>query len=95
MPGSPPISTTEPGMSPPPSTRSSSPTPVATRGAEPVSTSASAMATFEEGAPDAGATRGASSGGAPIGSSISVSQEPQPGQRPSIWGLWLPHSVQT
>ena len=80
MPGSPPMSVTEPATSPPPSTRSSSATPVARRGAPLGSTSAS----------ETGLVLGSESldplVAAVVGAASSEPHSPHSGQRPSHFG---------
>src|SRR4051794_29580067 len=85
MPGAPPMSTSEPGTSPPPSTRSSSPMPVARRRTATASTSRRART-----AP----VRAALAGPRATRSSAIVFQAPQPGHRPCHLGSAWPHSEQ-
>ena len=92
MPGAPPISTSEPGTSPPPSTLSSSPMPVLRRSCRGVATSASAT----------GCTAALDRLAAPPArvacdrlSSTSVFHSPQPGQRPAQRAVSCPQAEQT
>ncbi len=79
IPGSPPISTSEPGTSPPPSTRSSSPMPVGRRSC---AASRSSARRGASGAGPSGARRAAVGGV----SSATVPHSPHDGQRPSQRG---------
>ncbi len=88
MPGSPPISTTDPGTRPPPSTRSSSPMPVATR--RPTCGSISPM---RVGADDAGPITATSAGTAT--SSTSVFHCPHDEHCPAHFGCDAPQLLQT
>jgi hypothetical protein len=81
MPGSPPINTTDPGTTPPPSTRSSSPMPLEQR-----SSRAGATAVIGSGcraAPPPRAARAPALGSTASRSSTSVFHSWQSGQRPS------------
>ena len=95
MPGSPPISTIEPGTIPPPSTRSNSPIPDAMRGASLASITsqglgrdAAAPASCGSGRPLPGA------GWASCRSSAKLFHSPQSGQRPSHFELSKPQAWQ-
>src|SRR5204862_174875 len=89
MPGEPPISTIEPGTTPPPRIRSSSPIPVDSRSWRSAFTSASR--TGFAGRPPAGADLRASA----RASSASVFQAPQPGHCPCHLADSVPQAEQT
>ena len=94
MPGSPPISTTEPGTMPPPSTRSNSANPVGSRGTVSTGTSDSrAIDEVSASMPAAGRRPPASFFGSR--NSSSVFQAWQAGHCPSHLAVVLPHSRQT
>ena len=93
MPGSPPISVTEPATRPPPSTRSNSPEPVGNRAASAVAAEPSVCATPAGGAPAARATVRAFSRGALIAD--SVFHAAQAGHWPCHLGLLSPQALQT
>src|SRR3954470_9020169 len=90
MPGAPPISTSDPGTSPPPSTRSNSPMPVLNRSTLGDSTWPSGIG-FR--ARPAGRPLAARDAAARFSSAI-VFHSPQPGQRPCHLGLSCPHELQ-
>ena len=91
MPGSPPISVTEPATSPPPSTRSNSPEPVARRGA---STRAAESSVSARPAAAAGAAR-ARAGRCATACAVSVFQASQDGHWPCHLGELSPQALQT
>ena len=92
MPGSPPISTPEPGTKPPPATRSSSPMPVMMRGGaglsprRPTSRVARPLGRLAPLAPESGAA---------ACSSTMVFHAPQPSQRPDHFEEVEPQLWQT
>src|SRR3569623_224431 len=99
MPGSPLMSTNEPGTMPPPSTKSNSLMPVFQRGVSEARRSPSlvAEATFPavaSGGPAARARPAAVAGRAATSSSTSVFHSPHVSQRPDHFGCSAPHSVQ-
>src|SRR5579875_894830 len=95
-PGSPPIKTSDPGTSPPPSTRSTSPIPRTTRGASSRDTSVIGVATAGGAAAAARPpTVPPPRDGAGTGSSTNVFHPPQPGQRPSHFADSYPQVWQT
>ena len=102
MPGSPAMSTTEPGTMPPPSTRSNSPKPVGTRVTDAVSTSvigwaalnATAVGVVRDVRPGA-AVRDVDAAGRVSWNSSIVPHWPHSGQRPNHFAPVHPHSVHT
>ena len=94
IPGAPPISTSDPGTSPPPSTRSNSPIPVA----EPLHPRCLDLAERHRRERAAGRARERRlrrrAGAAARFSSAIVFHSPQPGQRPCHFGLSCPQELQ-
>ena len=93
IPGSPPISTKEPGASPPPSTRSNSVFAVLSRRVSSVETSLSAT-TLWTGPPRPRPPRPALSATGITACSLREFHSPQNGQRPTHLGVVLPQFVQ-
>src|SRR5262249_5416729 len=91
MPGSPPISVTEPATRPPPKTRSSSPMPVSTRGSSAPLTSASVFAPTD---PGASAARAVAAAGFVTVTGVSEFHALHCGHCPCHLRLSLPHSSQ-
>jgi hypothetical protein len=92
MPGSPPISTTEPSTSPPPSTLSNSSMPVGIRS----SSSAATLPSSWTSCVGASAAKRFLAGGRSASTvSTSVFQAWQCGHCPSHFGFAPPHSLQT
>ena len=95
IPGSPPISTSEPGTMPPPSTRSNSSMPDGTRDSSPESMASKGFGLDGAGGSVVGSGRPLPGGGATsCRSSTKLFHSPQSGQRPSHFELSKPQAWQ-